>query len=96
MPVQPSAPTAPRNDFAGDLAPAARRRALALRSWRKETADELGVAAFRIMANKTLFRVAEENPRTLAHLSHLVYSQTLNEYGEDILDVLRDASEGVG
>ena len=77
-------------------APAARRRALALRSWRKETADELGVAAFRIMANKTLFRVAEENPRTRAHLSHLVYSQTLNEYGEDILDVLRDASEGVG
>ena len=54
------------------------------------------MAAFRIMANKTLFRVAEENPRTLAHLSHLVYSQTLNEYGEDILDVLRDASEGVG
>lgn len=96
VPVQPSAPTAPRNDFAGDLAPAARRRALALRSWRKETADELGVAAFRIMANKTLFRVAEENPRTLAHLSHLIYSQTLNEYGEDILDVLRDASEGVG
>ena len=96
VPVQSPAPAAPRNDFAGDLAPAARRRALALRSWRKETADELGVAAFRIMANKTLFRVAEENPRTLAHLSHLVYSQTLNEYGEDILDVLRDASEGVG
>ncbi len=96
VPVQPPAPAAPRSDFAGDLAPAARRRALALRSWRKETADELGVAAFRIMANKTLFRVAEENPRTLAHLSHLVYSQTLNEYGEDILDVLRDASEGVG
>ena len=40
--------------------------------------------------------MAEENPRTLAHLSHLVYSQTMNEYGEDILDVLRDASEGVG
>jgi len=85
----PRAP-APRNDFAADLSPAARRRAVALRVWRKETADDLGIAAFRIMANKTLFRVAEENPHTLSHLSRLVYSQTLNEYGEDILDVLRD------
>lgn len=49
------------------------------------------MAAFRIMGNKTLFRVAEENPRTLAHLSHIVYNQTLNEFGEDILDVLADA-----
>ena len=83
-------PRVPRNDFAADLSPAARRRALALRAWRKETAEDLGVAAFRIMGNKTLFRVAEENPRSLAHLSHLVYNQTLNEFGEDILDVLRD------
>ena len=84
-------PRMPRNDFAGDLSPAARRRALALRVWRKETAEDLGVAAFRIMGNKTLFRVAEENPRTRAHLSHIVYKQTLNEFGEDILDVLSDA-----
>ena len=53
-------------------------------------ADDLGVAAFRIMSNKTLFRIAEENPRTLSHLSHIVYNQTLNAYGEDILDVLSD------
>lgn len=84
-------PRTPRDTFAGDLSPAARRRALALRAWRKETAEDLGVAAFRIMGNKTLFRVAEENPRTLAHLSHIVYKQTLNEFGEDILDVLADA-----
>ena len=89
VPAQP--PRTPRNDFAADLSPAARRRACALRAWRKETAEDLGVAAFRIMGNKTLFRVAEENPRTLAHLSHIVYNQTLNEFGEDILDVLADA-----
>ena len=89
VPAQP--PRTPRNDFAADLSPAARRRAFALRAWRKETAEDLGVAAFRIMGNKTLFRVAEENPRTLAHLSHIVYNQTLNEFGEDILDVLADA-----
>ena len=76
------------SDFASELDPASRRRALALRSWRKETADEMGVAAFRIMSNKTLFAVAQANPRTLAHLSHLVYNQILNEFGEDILDVL--------
>lgn len=82
-----------RDAFGADLSPAARVRANALRAWRKETADELGVAAFRIMGNKTLFAVAEENPRTLSHLSRLVYRQTLNEYGEDILDVLADANE---
>ncbi|MGN0847996.1 MAG: RecQ family ATP-dependent DNA helicase, partial [Kiritimatiellia bacterium] len=88
----PAAPP-PRRDpgFAADLSPDARRRAVALRGWRKEAAEDLGVAAFRIMGNKTLFRVAEENPRTLAHLSSIVYNQTLNEFGEDILDVLRDA-----
>ena len=78
------------SDFGATLSTAARTRAFALRSWRKDTADELGVAAFRIMSNKTLFRVAEDNPRTLAHLSHLVSRQTLNEFGEDILDVLGD------
>ena len=92
VPAPAALPAAPRRaGFADDLAPDARRRALALRAWRREAAEDLGVAAFRIMANKTLFRVAEENPRTLAHLSHLVYNQTLNEFGEDILDVLRDA-----
>ena len=76
------------DDFGGHLSPAARIRANALRRWRKEEADDLGIAAFRIMSNKTLFRIAEENPRTLSHLSHIVYNQTLNTYGEDILDVL--------
>ncbi len=81
----------PQNDFAADLSPSARRRAYALRSWRKETADDLGIAAFRIMSNKTLFRVAEENPSSLAHLSAIVPNQTLNDYGEEILFVLIDA-----
>lgn len=88
--VVPVTRVASREEFASELSPAARRRAVALRSWRKETADSIGVAAFRIMANKTLFRVAEENPRSLSHLSRLVYRQTLEEYGEEILDVLRD------
>ena len=79
-----------RDAFGADLSPAARARANALRAWRRDTAEELGVAAFRIMGNKTLFAVAEENPRSLAQLSRLVYRQTLNEYGEDILDVLSD------
>ena len=82
-----------RDAFGADLSPAARTRANALRVWRKDTADGLGVAAFRIMSNKTLFAVAEENPRSLSQLSHLVYRQTLNEYGEDILDVLSDAND---
>ena len=81
------------DDFGGHLSPAARIRANALRRWRKEEADDLGIAAFRIMSNKTLFRIAEENPRTLSYLSHIVYNQTLNTYGEDILDVLSSLAD---
>ena len=45
------------------------------------------------MSNKTLFRIAEENPRTLSYLSHIVYNQTLNTYGENILDVLASVAD---
>ena len=89
----PSPVARTKDVFGADLSPAARTRANALRAWRKDTADGLGVAAFRIMSNKTLFSVAEENPRSLSQLSRLVYRQTLNEYGEDILDVLADAND---
>jgi len=78
------------DDFGADLAPDEQARAQALRRWRMEAATERGVAAFRIMSNKTLFSIARADPRSRAHLSHLVYPSVLNEFGEDILDVLSD------
>ena len=62
-----------------------------LRSWRKEVASELGVPAFRIMTNKTLDAIVADRPTTLAALSSVygIYRQTREEYGEDILDLVR-------
>lgn len=79
----PPAPTAP-----GDLALASE-----LRTWRKEVASELGIPAFRIMTNKTLDALVAERPTTLAALSSIygLYRQTREEYGEDILDIIRNA-----
>ena len=79
----PPAPTAP-----GDLALASE-----LRTWRKEVASELGIPAFRIMTNKTLDALVAERPTTLAALSSIygLYRQTRDEYGEDLLDIIRNA-----
>ena len=64
-----------------------------LRTWRKEVAAELGIPAFRIMTNKTLDALVAERPTTLAALSSIfgIYRQTREEYGEDILDIIRSA-----
>ena len=62
-----------------------------LRSWRKSVADELGIPAFRIMTNKTLDALVAERPTTLAALSRIygIYRQTREEYGEDLIDMIR-------
>lgn len=73
----------------GDLALASE-----LRTWRKEVASDLGVPAFRIMTNKTLEAIVDERPTTLSALSRIygIYQQTRDDYGEDILDIVREAS----
>ena len=81
-------PVAPRRS-SGDLALASE-----LRTWRKEVASELGIPAFRIMTNKTLDALVAERPTTLAALSGVygIYRQTREDYGDDILDIIRAAT----
>ncbi|MGN0876656.1 MAG: RecQ family ATP-dependent DNA helicase [Kiritimatiellia bacterium] len=65
-----------------------------LRTWRKDLASELGLPAYRIMTNKTLDAIVAERPSSLSALSRIygIYQQTRDEYGEDILDIVRGAS----
>lgn len=64
-----------------------------LRTWRKSIADERHVPPYRIMTNKTLDAIVADRPTTFAALSRIygIYTQTREEYGEDILDMVRDA-----
>jgi len=77
-----------RSSRAEDLALASE-----LRTWRKGVADDLGIPAFRIMTNKTLDAIVAERPTTLAALSGIygIYRQTRDEYGEDLIDIVRTA-----
>ena len=76
------------------LSPADLALASELRTWRKDLASELGLPAYRIMTNKTLDAIVAERPSSLSALSRIygIYQQTRDEYGEDILDIVRGAS----
>ena len=78
------------------LSPSDLALAAELRSWRKEVAADLGIPAFRIMTNRTLDAIVAERPTSLSALSHVygLYQQTRDEYGEDILDLVRSSSAG--
>ena len=81
--------------FVRTASPADLALAAELRSWRKEVASELGIPAFRIMTNKTLDAIVADRPTTLAALSNIygIYRQTREEYGEDIIDLVRNAGK---
>ena len=76
------------------LSPSDLALASELRTWRKDLASELGLPAYRIMTNKTLDAIVAERPSSLSALSRIygIYQQTRDEYGEDILDIVRGAS----
>ena len=71
------------------------RLASELRTWRKDTAAGLGLPAFRIMTNKTLDAIATEHSASLSALSNIygIYQRTLDEYGDDILEIVADCKE---
>ena len=82
-PPSPGALTSP-----GDLALASE-----LRTWRREVAADLGIPAFRIMTNRTLEAIVAERPDSRSALARVfgIYRQTCEQYGEDILDLVRAA-----
>lgn len=61
-----------------------------LRAWRKSAASEKGIAAFRVIPNRTLMRLAEVHPQTLPDLSEIqgIGPRKLADFGEEILQVL--------
>lgn len=62
----------------------------ALRTWRKEAAQEAGMPAFVIFTDATLVAIAEARPGSLPELSKLpgVGPSKLERYGQDVLRVL--------
>jgi ATP-dependent DNA helicase RecQ len=65
---------------------------LALRAWRRETANEKGVPAYVILHDATLREIAARRPATLAELGEIsgLGTKKLEAYGEDVLAVVAE------
>jgi ATP-dependent DNA helicase RecQ len=63
---------------------------LALRAWRRETANEKGVPAYVILHDATLREIAARRPATLAELGEIsgLGTKKLEAYGEAVLGVV--------
>jgi superfamily II DNA helicase RecQ len=64
-----------------------------LKEWRKAQAKKQGVPPFRILADKTLLAIAEEQPSTLAELMSIsgIGLKTVEKYGAQIYRILEQA-----
>ena len=64
-----------------------------LKEWRKAQAKKQGVPPFRIMADKTLMAIAEEQPSNLAELMAIsgIGLKTVEKYGAQIYKILEQA-----
>jgi len=83
LPPQPPPP--PLRRPAAEVA-----RFQALRTWRKRVAVERGIDADVVVSNAVLWALAEQNPRTIEHLSHIegLGPWRRKTYGQAILKVL--------
>ena len=65
---------------------------LALRTWRRETANEKGVPAYVILHDATLREIAARRPATLAQLGEIsgLGTKKLEAYGEAVLGVVAE------
>lgn len=72
--------------------PATQRRIDALRAWRKSRSQRNGVAAFRVLTNRSLITIAENNPKTKTDLLKVpgVGERKLEEFGDEILKCLTE------
>ena len=63
---------------------------LALRAWRRETANEKGVPAYVILHDATLREIAARRPATLSELGEIsgLGTKKLEAYGEAVLGVV--------
>ena len=65
---------------------------IALRAWRRETANEKGVPAYVILHDATLREIAARRPATLAELGEIsgLGVKKLEAYGEGVLEVVAE------
>jgi superfamily II DNA helicase RecQ len=64
-----------------------------LKEWRKAQAKKQGIPPFRILADKTLMAIAEEQPSNLAELMAIsgIGLKTVEKYGAQIYKILEQA-----
>jgi ATP-dependent DNA helicase RecQ len=65
---------------------------IALRAWRRETANEKGLPAYVILHDATLREIAARKPATLAELGEIsgFGAKKLEAYGEAVLGVVAE------
>ncbi len=65
---------------------------LALRAWRRETANEKGVPAYVILHDSTLREISAHRPATLDELGEIpgLGTKKLEAYGEGVLAVVAE------
>ena len=73
--------------------PRAQERIERLKTWRKERASRAGLAAFRVLTNRSLLEIAEKNPVTIDALQAVrgMGEKKCAAYGRDILTVISDS-----
>ncbi len=88
------------SDAAGetDRSGVADELATRLKRWRHKTSAAFGIPAYRVLTNATIDRISEAQPTSTEHLEAIsgVGPATISQYGEDILQVIRDCLESTG
>lgn len=69
-----------------------------LKRWRRKTAAALGIPAYRVLTNATIDRIAEGCPDNTEALETVsgVGPATIEQFGFDLVQLVRDACERVG
>jgi len=75
--------------------PADTKAAALLKEWRRAQAKKLGVPSFRVMSDRVLLAIADDQPGTLAELLAIpgIGLKTVEKYGAQIYRILNQAKE---
>jgi DNA-binding MarR family transcriptional regulator len=71
------------------------RRLAELRRWRRETADQLGIPAYRVLPTTAVERLANDVPDSLSALARLpgIAPEIVAQWGAEILQLLQSIAE---
>ena len=65
-----------------------------MRNWRTMKAEDIGVPVYVILQQKALHAIATNTPQTIAELKQQigVGEKTVERYGDEIIDIVKDYS----